>query len=83
METFNTIIGFFQTGGLFMYPILFILAVGIAIAIERYLFLTRVQRDVSKTWKEVIPLVQAKDYKGVVAATGNRVLRSGAARGAA
>ncbi len=70
METINTIIGFFQTGGLFMYPILFILAAGIAIAIERYLFLTRVQSDVRKTWKEVVPLVQAKDYKGVVAATG-------------
>ncbi len=71
METLTTIIGFFQTGGLFMYPILFILAVGIAIAIERYLFLTRVQSDVRKTWQEVVPLVQAKDYKGVVNATGN------------
>ncbi len=70
METINTIIGFFQTGGLFMYPILFILAAGIAIAIERYLFLTRVQSDVRKTWEEVVPLVQAKDYKGVVAVTG-------------
>ncbi len=69
METVSTIIGFFQTGGLFMYPILFILAVGIAIGIERYFYLTRVQADVRKTWSQVVPLVQAKDYKGVVAAT--------------
>ncbi len=70
METFNTIIGFFQTGGLFMYPILFILAAGIAIGIERYLYLGRVQKGVRKTWEQVVPLVQAKDYKGVVNATG-------------
>ncbi|HFC53559.1 MAG TPA: MotA/TolQ/ExbB proton channel family protein, partial [Gammaproteobacteria bacterium] len=70
METLNTIIGFFQTGGLFMYPILFILAAGIAIGIERYLYLGRVQKGVRKTWEQVVPLVQAKDYKGVVNATG-------------
>ncbi len=33
---------FFQGGGEFMYPIAFVLVVGLAIALERYVYLTRV-----------------------------------------
>ena len=35
MSSLSTFIGFFQTGGTFMYPILFILAIGTAIVLER------------------------------------------------
>ena len=41
MDTFYSIVGFFMTGGPFMYPILMVFAVGAAIAIERYLTLTQ------------------------------------------
>lgn len=37
------VIKFFQTSGPFMYPILLVLAMGIAIAIERFLFLIKTQ----------------------------------------
>ena len=40
MEVYSTIVSFFQEGGLFMYPIVLIFALGLAIAVERYLFLT-------------------------------------------
>ncbi len=36
----STIVRFFQDGGAFMYPILFVFAFGIAIAIERWTYLT-------------------------------------------
>ena len=38
------IVGFFQEGGAFMYPILIVFALGVAIAIERWIYLTSVRR---------------------------------------
>ena len=37
------IVRFFQMGGFFMFPILLVLAVGIAIAVERWIHLKRVK----------------------------------------
>ena len=36
MDMFNVIVRFFQEGGVFMYPIVIVLALGLAISIERY-----------------------------------------------
>ena len=36
MDTLGAIVRFFQQGGAFMYPILFVFAFGVAIAIERW-----------------------------------------------
>ena len=41
MSTFATIVKFFQDCGLFIYPSLLIMAIGVTIAIERYIFLSR------------------------------------------
>ena len=41
MDIFYSIVNFFARGGVFMYPILFVGAVAAAIAIERYVTLTR------------------------------------------
>ena len=35
MDAYNVIVGFFKNGGVFMIPIVVILALGAAIAIER------------------------------------------------
>ena len=35
MSIYSSIVGFFQDGGLFMYPIVIVFAIGAAIAIER------------------------------------------------
>ena len=40
MDSIYSIVGFFVTGGPFMYPILVVFAVGAAIAVERYITLT-------------------------------------------
>ncbi|NCF59110.1 MAG: MotA/TolQ/ExbB proton channel family protein, partial [Gammaproteobacteria bacterium] len=34
----GTLVRFFQDGGAFMYPILFVFAFGVAIAIERWMY---------------------------------------------
>ncbi len=63
MELFDSIIRFFQEGGMFMYPILFIFAGGVAIAIERWLYLTLVTGSNKRTWKKVLPLLNNGDFK--------------------
>ena len=47
------IIGFFKAGGLFMFPIMLILAIGTAIIIERFKFLKRTSTDGSILWTKL------------------------------
>jgi biopolymer transport protein ExbB/TolQ len=63
MELFESIIRFFQEGGMFMYPILLIFAGGVAIAIERWIYLTLVTGTNKRTWKKVLPLLNNGDFK--------------------
>ena len=60
----DTIILFFQEGGAFMYPITLILALGLAIAIERYLFLTSAKSKNNKTWNQLVPMINKGDLAG-------------------
>ncbi len=61
MDFLVTLLHFFQKGGLMMYPIALVLALSVAIAIERWLFLARVERENSKLWKEAYPLLASGD----------------------
>ena len=56
MDAFNTVIGFFQQGGVFMYPIVLICALGVAIAIERYLYISKSAREDAMAWQKLMPL---------------------------
>jgi biopolymer transport protein ExbB len=60
---FFSIIAFFQKGGLFMYPILFVFAVGVAIVFERWVQLTRVQNSNQKTWDQVQPILAKGEFE--------------------
>lgn len=71
MEALTTIIRFFQDGGLFMYPIALILALGVAIATERYIYLTRARAENRKVWDEIRPALERQDYVRARAATAN------------
>ena len=44
-----------------MYPILLVLALGIAIAIERFLYLMQTQGRTKKIWKQLVPMLKAQD----------------------
>lgn len=56
-------IKFFQTGGPFMYPIMIVLALGIAIAIERFMYLTNTASRTNKIWGQLVPMLKANDYE--------------------
>ena len=40
MEAYSAVLSFFQTGGLFMYPIAVVLTIGLVITLERWFFLS-------------------------------------------
>jgi biopolymer transport protein ExbB len=63
MESYATLVRFFQDGGLFMYPILVVLALGLSIALERYLYLSRATSVNRRLWNELIPLIKGGNYK--------------------
>jgi len=56
MDIFNDIVRFFQVGGLFMYPIVIILILGLTITIERYIYLTSAKSKNRRVWNELIPM---------------------------
>lgn len=62
METIYAMVGFFQKGGVFMYPILLVFAFGMAIAIERWIHLNRVEATNRKVWNQVHPLLANSEY---------------------
>jgi biopolymer transport protein ExbB len=76
MEALYAALRFFQTGGLFMYPIAFILAIGVAIIVERYAYLTVVGIANRRTWKRILPLVQDGKYEvaGELVAQSNNAM---------
>lgn len=62
MEPIYSVVGFFVTGGPFMYPILLVAAVGAAIAIERYVTLSQVTVENQKVWSKVQPALLNGDF---------------------
>jgi len=62
MGFFESIISFFQTGGVFMYPILIVFAVGVSIATERYIKLMSVRIQNKKVWEDVHPILETGEF---------------------
>jgi len=83
MEIYSSLVTFFQAGGLFMYPIVVVLALGVAIALERYVYLTAARATNQRIWKQVMPLLMNGNYTQAVAVTEkskaalSRILRYG------
>jgi biopolymer transport protein ExbB len=83
MDFFYSIVAFFATGGLFMYPILMVFAVGTAVAIERYITLTLVTNKNQVVWQKVQPLLangefdEARELTAADESTISQVLNMG------
>jgi biopolymer transport protein ExbB len=58
----DKIFGFFIEGGFWMYPILTVCAIGVAIGIERFLKLSMVERQNRKVWDELHPVLSEGDF---------------------
>jgi biopolymer transport protein ExbB len=60
---FYSIVSFFQKGGIFMYPILLVFAIGMAIAFERLVQLNRVRSANSRMWVRLQPLLAKGEFE--------------------
>ena len=65
MDVFYSIVGFFASGGMFMYPILIVFAVGTAIAVERFITLSEITNKNEDSWKAVQPLLSNGEFEEV------------------
>jgi biopolymer transport protein ExbB len=59
MTPLQTALKFFQDCGPFLYPSLTLMALGVAIAIERFIFLRRARSDNRRLWARLKPLLEA------------------------
>lgn len=65
MEILATVSEFFQKGGWMMYPIALVLALTVAVTLERWWFLGRVERQNRKVWKNASPLLASGDLNSL------------------
>ena len=86
MDFYNTLVRFFQDGGTFMYPIGIVLICGLAIAIERWIFLSLAKNENRKAFNQLMPLLRKKDLGAVLKVSNSstapmaRIIGSGIAR---
>jgi biopolymer transport protein ExbB/TolQ len=66
METYSSIVSFFQEGGVFMYPIVIVFALGLAIAVERWVFLSKTSVSNRLLWNKITPFIQAGKFQEAV-----------------
>ncbi len=82
-EMFTTIIKFWQDGGPFMVPILIVLAIGLAITLERWMHLSMAKAKNRRMIAKLMPLVEKGDVNGASklaresSATVSRILLQG------
>lgn len=67
MTTYSTIVKFFQDSGVFIYPSILVLALGLAIAIERYIYLSRSRSINRKMWDDLRPLLNNGKFQQALA----------------
>ncbi|HEX6592365.1 MAG TPA: MotA/TolQ/ExbB proton channel family protein [Moraxellaceae bacterium] len=66
MNIFQQFAHFMQAGGFWMYPILLTLVIGVAIAIERFLYLSKVEKVNKEVWADTFPLVSKGQLKAAL-----------------
>ena len=65
----STLVRFFQDGGIFMVPILFVFIIGVVIAIERWTYLTVSGANNRSLWKKIVPYLKAGNFQEAAAHT--------------
>jgi biopolymer transport protein ExbB len=69
MELFHFMVNFFKEGGFFLYPLAAIFVVGVTIAVERFVYLTKETTVNRRIWSQVVPLINQGNFKQVIAIT--------------
>ena len=69
MNIWDGLVKFFQGGGTFMFPIAIVLVIGLAIAIERYIYLVTVSTRNRQLWNQIVPMLSQGNFRQVVQVT--------------
>ena len=77
MDKYTLIVNFFQEGGVFLYFMAALFVVGIAIAIERFVVLSKASISNRQLWEKITPCLKA----GNLTEAANMAARSGTALG--
>lgn len=83
----NTVVSFFQDGGPFMYIILAVFLVGLAIVIERFIYLNVTQSKNKSVWNRLFPMLAEGKFQSALNETQGssaavaKILGYGLARG--
>ena len=59
MEIYSFVVAFFRDGGFFLYPMAAVFVVGVAIAIERFVVLTKASVENRQAWERITPSLKA------------------------
>lgn len=82
----DIIVNFFKQGGMFLYPIALVWVIGLVIAVERFIYLTRVGMGNKSLWADLQPLFEGGRFREALqVATGSdtalaKVMRYGLSR---
>lgn len=71
MSYINYTIRFMQEGGMYMYVILSVFILGLAIALERWLYLTRSRVSNRRVWEQIFPLMRINEFKKAAVLAGD------------
>jgi len=71
VDMFYPIVKFFMHGGVFMFPIALVGAVGVAIIVERYITITRARVKSRAAWSAVEPLLSKGEFEKARELTNN------------
>jgi biopolymer transport protein ExbB/TolQ len=66
MHAYDVIVNFFKQGGFFLYPIALIWSIGLVIAIERFVYLTKAGTGNKRFWAELQPLFEAGNFRQAI-----------------
>ncbi|HKK05344.1 MAG TPA: MotA/TolQ/ExbB proton channel family protein [Gammaproteobacteria bacterium] len=69
MDIYLALVRFFHDGGPLMFFIAAVLAAGLAIAVERYLYLSRARRNNQRQWSNLVPLLNRGAFREAYNAT--------------
>lgn len=63
MDIYSSIVSFFQTGGFFIYPISVVFFIGLAIALERWIYLSKEKSRNVSAFDNFLPLLRTTDME--------------------
>ena len=69
MTFLDYVVAFFKEGGPFLYMLAAIFVVGVAIAIERTIYLSKETIANRRVWSQVVPLINQGNFRQVIAIT--------------